>query len=172
MFKTKRTISALLVAVMAAVGSNTISSREKTFGLGAGYVSHNSSALASLRFTYAFSSLIRIAPEVDCVFRNRNEDGYLFDVNVDFTHRMAGKFILYPLVGVNYSSWNTHVRNIGGSDDALIEHNSSRRHFGANVGAGVNLDVAPHLRLGARAMYTFVKKTPAARVGASISYIF
>lgn len=170
MFNVKRLFSALILTIAAFAASTVASAHEKTFGINGGFVSYNSSGYAGLHFTYAFSNKVRIAPEVDMVFRGKSQDALMFDANVDFTFRTSSKFTIYPLVGLNYSAWKRHVRLTGGNDDLL--HNSNKNHLGANVGAGFDVDITDHLRFGAKGMYTLIKDTDTARAGISLSYIF
>lgn len=160
----------MMLSVAALLTAGSVSAHEKTFGINGGFVSYNSSGYAGLHFTYAFSKVVRVAPEVDMVFRGKNRDALMFDANVDFTFHPSSRFTIYPLIGLNYSAWKRHVSIADGADDHLGDSNNN--NVGANIGAGFDLDVTNHLRLGVKGVYTIIKKTDTARAGISLSYIF
>lgn len=170
MFNVKRLFSVIILTIVAFTASFSVSAHEKTFGINGGFVSYNTSGYAGLHFTYAFSNTVRIAPEVDMVFRGKSKDALMFDANVDFTFHPSSRFTIYPLVGLNYSAWKRHVHVTGGTDDLL--HNTNKNHLGANVGVGFDVDITSHLRFGAKGVYTLIKDTDTARAGLSLSYIF
>lgn len=79
---------------------------EKSFGVKAGYVSANGSAVGGLVFGYAFSRHFRIAPQLGVVFRNHNEDALLVDIDCHFPIGLRNeRFTVYPLAGMAFNSW-------------------------------------------------------------------
>lgn len=144
---------------------------EKTFGVRTGYVSRNRSADAGLFFQYTFSEHFRLQPSADIVFRHKNRDAFLVNINAQVPFAMsAPNFSLYPYAGINYSSWNRHQPN---GDDSFSDDVSSRTNrFGVNLGAGFDVKLSSTLKLSLEAGYTFVKSNSSVNILAGIGYVF
>ncbi len=139
---------------------------QKCLGLQAGYTTYNKSAMAGIEFTYRFNKHLRLAPNVSYAFRNNHTDALLININAQVPVPMGGKWEIFPLAGINYSSWNYH--NTTGHDD--VGTRVSR--FGLNLGAGVGIAVTPNLGLGITADYTFIKEFHGCSILAKIAYRF
>jgi hypothetical protein len=142
---------------------------EKTFGPRLGYISENGSMTGALVFTYAIKRNLRIAPEIGCVFRNQHKDAFTADLNfhfpVDFgTHTVA----LYPLAGINYSSWANHYDQPEESKDSSSRYN----RFGLNGGAGFELRCNSTMKIFVEAKYCLIKSYSSTQVAGGIAYIF
>lgn len=144
---------------------------EKSIGPKIGYVDKNTSASAGLVFHYSFSSHLRVAPEIGCVFKHRNMDAFTIDFNFHTPFTFTGeKAALYPLAGLNYSSWNrTLPRELFDADDDITTRSS---RFGLNLGAGFELRCSKTLKCGIEAKYTLIKSYSGASVAAMVCYIF
>lgn len=144
---------------------------EKSFGPKIGYVSKNESASAGLFFQYAFSSHLRLAPEIGYIFRHNNMDAFTFDLNAQFPFGFTGERVaFYPLAGLNYSSWNSHFH----ADDLDKTDDVSTRtaRIGLNAGAGFELRCNESLKLTLEAKYCLIKHYNSALISAGISFIF
>lgn len=144
---------------------------EKSLGVKIGYASENSAPVAGLTFQYAFSSHLRIAPELGCAFRHHDKDALLVDLNlhVPFGLTEGGKVLLYPLAGLAFNSWNKHRDSIIDQDADVTTHVN---RFGVNLGAGFDLRCTETLKLNLEAKYTLVKSYSSAYITAGISYMF
>lgn len=151
---------------------------EKTFGIRTGYVSRNRSADLGLFFQYTFSENFRLQPAADLVFRHDDRDAFLVDLNAQFPIGVNTEtFCLYPLAGLNFSSWNRHSKIWVPADEALgsimqQEINKRTNRFGVNVGAGFDLNISESLKINLEAEYTFIKSNSGVRILAGIGYIF
>lgn len=142
---------------------------QKSFGPKVGFVSNNTSATAGLTFEYAFSRHVRIAPEVGIIFRNKDRDALIADLNVQFPIGFAnGKAAFYPLVGANFTSWGRHYTSSEDDKDVTSHTNV----LGLNAGAGLELNCGSSLRLSLEARYTLMEHYPTAFVTAGIAYVF
>ncbi len=142
---------------------------EKALGPKVGYVSRNNSVLGGLAFQYAFSRHFRLSPEAAVVFRHDNLDALQIDINGHFTFPVASdRLAVYPLAGVNFTSWGRHDINDGDGDDVTNHVN----RFGLNMGAGVELRFTSALRLSLEAKYQLMKTYPGAVVSFGIGYVF
>lgn len=160
-----------LIVLLGAAGAHAQTAKgEKSLGPKLGYISRNSSAVAGLVFQYSFSDHLRISPEISCVFRNRDQDAFIADVNLHFPFRLSetGKAGLYPLAGLTFNSWNRHGHDPVEDVDVTTHVN----RFGLNAGAGFDLRCSQALKLNLEARYVLVKSYSSAIVTVGISYVF
>lgn len=143
---------------------------QKSFGVDAGYVSRNKSVVAGIQFQYGFSSHFRVAPGARCIFRNNDRDAIQLDLDTHYPFNFTGnRAAFYPIIGLNYSWWNSHNR----TEDAPDEDVSTRkRNFGLNAGAGFEFTASPTLKIHIEARYSMVKSNSSAQLTAGIAYIF
>jgi len=143
---------------------------EKTLGINVGYNTYNREPLAGAQFSYRFNRLLRISPAVDYVFRRDGHDALIFNLNMDFVFPLSnGRCGVFPLVGVNYSSWNYHpAANSTATDD--VSTRISR--MGLNAGAGFDVNISGSLRLSLIASYTLIKEFGGTNIAAGIHYRF
>ena len=124
-----------------------------------------------LVFQYSFSRHLRVAPEIGCVFKHKNMDAFTIDFNFHTPFTFTGeKAALYPLAGLNYSSWNrTMPRELVDEIDDITTRTS---RFGLNLGAGFELRCSRTLKLGIEAKYTLIKSYSGASLAAMVCYVF
>lgn len=159
--------------MLAPTDGHAIEKGEKTFGVRTGYVSRNRSADAGLYFQYTFSNHFRLAPAADLVFRHHDRDAFLIDLNAHVPFAISEQeFTLYPLAGVNYSSWNRHYPPEHDEDRYNDDVSTRTNRFGVNLGAGFDVKVSSTLKITLEASYTLVKSNCALRVLAGIGYVF
>ena len=143
---------------------------EKTVGLTAGYHTYNQSGAAGVIFTYRFSRHFRLAPDATYIFRHHDTDALQLNVNAQVPFMLGQGWDIFPLAGLNYSSWNRHGSLRLADDNHDVGNRTSR--LGINLGAGANVTLSESLRLGISGRYTFVKGYNGAMFLASISYRF
>lgn len=143
---------------------------EKSVGLQAGYTTSHEAPVAGLYFEYSFSKHFRLKPAIDYYFRHDGVDAFAFniDANVPFSLGLSGKFNIYPLAGLNLTSWNIKTHNIEDGDDSTTRKN----RLGINVGGGIEYYVSPTLKLAAEAKYGWVKHYDGGIFNISIGYVF
>ena len=106
-------------------------------------------------------------------------DGFsMFDVNVNghYLFPLSDKVTVYPLVGVNYTSWKQESfisypkysddGDIEGSDDIDIKDTS----IGLNIGGGIQYKLTDKIRIGAELKYQTISGASTAVVGAGITF--
>ena len=144
---------------------------EKCVGAKLGYVDKNNSASMGLVFQYSFSRHLRVAPEIGCVFKHKNMDAFTIDFNFHTPFTFTGeKAALYPLAGLNYSSWNrTMPRELVDEIDDITTRTS---RFGLNLGAGFELRCSRTLKLGIGAEDILIKSYSGASLAAMVCYVF
>lgn len=150
--------------------ADALARHEATFGVESGYASKNESAIAGLFFQYELTESIRIAPDAGFVFRHKNLDAFSANVNLHFPFAFPGRVVgLYPLAGVNYSSWNRHNIDFDTDTDDVSTRVS---RFGLNFGAGVELRPTSTLKLKAELKYNLIKSFSGYYVAVGIGYMF
>lgn len=149
-------VTTLAVSAAPRMAADNIYRGEKTVGLSAGFHSYNTSAVAGIEFTYRFSEHFRLAPSVNYVFRHHNQDALSLNLHAEVPFQVGTRCDIFPLAGFSYSSWNRHGA-LRHNDETHDVGNRTTR-FGIDVGAGVNYDLSPTLRIGLTAGYTIVKE--------------
>ncbi len=168
----RRAIALMIVAIMSTLLSAGAAAQytrgAKSFGVRTGYESRNNSAVAGVTFEYTLSRHLRLAPEIDIIFRHQNRDGGAFALNVDFPMQFHNdRAAFYPMAGVVYRSWATHNK------DSELKDNITRRNaLGLNLGAGVETMVSRGCKLSLEAVYTLQRHYPGVEILAGVSFVF
>lgn len=160
----------IAAAVLSTVQANAQTFRgQKSFGVDAGYISRNKSALAGIQFQYSFSSHFRVAPGARCIFRNNDRDAFQLDLDTHYPFNFTGnRAALYPILGVNYSWWNDHTHSPESSEDV-----TTRKHnLGLNAGAGFEITATSTLKVHIDARYSLVKSNSSMQLTLGIAYLF
>lgn len=169
-------LKSLIILALAALFAMPLASQttgnEKSFGIKTGYISRNESMLAGIWFRYSFSEHFRLAPDAQVAFRHNDRDALQIDLDchVPFRFTDGAKVSLYPIAGINYSSWNRHLTpEQRESDDDVSTRNG---YFGLNFGAGTDLRCSETLKLTLDARYSLVKSNSGIQISLGIGYIF
>lgn len=168
-----RLVATLTIAVVALIFSNEAAAQmergSKAFGPRAGFVSRNTSVLAGLTFEYSFSRHVRVAPEVDIYFRNKDLDALGVNLNVHFPIPFGKeRWAFYPLAGVTFTSWSLH----GIPQDEGKDVNNHINGLGITAGAGIEYYCTGSLKLNFESRFNAMRHYPSAFVNVGISYVF
>lgn len=158
-----------LAALMISAIPFSANAGEKTVGLRAGYNTRAESAIAGLFFQYRFSPHFGIAPNVDYYFRHNDTDALSINLNTHFPFSLGAqsRAALYPLAGLNYTSWNYHF------DDTVNDDVTTRvSRLGLNIGGGFEFYATQSLKLSFEAKATFIKQYTSGSFTLSIGYVF
>lgn len=171
--KHKLLFATLLTALctMSAPPAVYAAGHEKVLGIQGGFISRNTGAEGGFFFQYGFSHIVRAELDASIAFRNKDRDAMLLDLNAQFPFHISHRCELYPLAGLNYSSWSHHAR-IPASESAGDDVTTRHGYFGLNAGAGFGCAVTPTFKFKAEAMFTAVKSNSAARIMVGIGYSF
>ncbi|MDE6460461.1 MAG: porin family protein [Paramuribaculum sp.] len=168
----RRSVISIILMVMGCFFSECAYGAErgeKSIGLRGGYTTSNKSAVAGLYFQYAFSSKFRLAPDIMYTFRNNGTDAYSINMNAQIPFSLKdNRFALYPLAGINYTSWNKLKEDYEGHDDAKSRFD----RLGLNIGGGIEYYVKPTLKLSFEAKYRALKDYGSGVFTMSIGYVF
>lgn len=174
---TGRRLRGIILLLVATLATGAITARaESSFGIKAGYMTRNNSALAGLVFRQTLGKHLRLAPQIGVVMRNSDRDALIVDADVHFPFATAPRFSVYPLVGVAFNSWNRHETEVLGfsnentSCDKDVTHHTNS--LGLNAGAGIEFDCTSTLKLGLECKYTLIKHNPNGQFSVFIAYVF
>lgn len=169
--KSLRCTLALIAAVFAlSLPQHAAAQKgEPCFGVQTGYISTNNSAIGGLFFQYGLSNHFRLSPEVGFVFRHHNVDAFTVDINTHYPLMLTKTAAtqLYPLLGLNISSWNRHHPNPEADDVS-----TRKLKWGVNIGAGFQFKASSSLRLKFEAKYLLISRYSSLVVSAGIGYCF
>ena len=82
-------------------------------------------------------------------------DGFsMFDVNVNghYLFPLSDKVTVYPLVGINYTSWKQEAL-IDNDDDDDEDWSFKKSGIGINIGGGIQYKLTDKIRIGAELKY-------------------
>lgn len=150
-------------ALIAAISFSTVPATaagtargEKSLGVAVGYNTRNESPTAGIFFQYSVSSYLRIAPDITYTLRRGGTDALGINVNLQVPFQLGSVkgFNIYPLAGVNYTSWNFHGKTGRIESDDVT---SRLNRLGLNLGAGLEYSIKPTLKLQLQGKYVFTK---------------
>lgn len=145
---------------------------EKSVGLRAGYTTRNYTAATGLYLSYRFSEHFRLAPKIDYAFPHHSIDAFSFDVDCEMPISLStsGKVNLYPIAGLNYSTFSHH--RIKSESEPSDDTSQRTNEFGISLGAGVEYFASPSLRLSVEGKGMLIKKYSGGWFSLSIGYLF
>ncbi|MCC8019261.1 MAG: porin family protein [Rikenellaceae bacterium] len=117
-----------------------------------------------IRYDYMISNSFRLTP--NATFWIKNDDLSSWDINVDIQYLipLAERFKIYPLAGFTVSHWK-----YDGNDN----HDKwNDTYFGANLGAGIEYDVAPNWLVNFDLKYRIIKDHGQLVLGLGFAYRF
>lgn len=170
-------IKALLV-VLAIAASTCLTpvcaqhKGEKSVGLRGGFTTRNTTATAGLYFSYRFKEHFRVSPKLDYAFPHHDADAFLFDIDFEMPYSLSAddKWSIYPLAGLNYSTYSTHVKLVG--LDETQETSQRSNEFGLAIGSGLEFRPTATLRLALEAKGIVIRKYTGGLFNLSIGYVF
>lgn len=146
-------------------------SGEKMMGVRAGYNTRNESAVGGIVFQYRFSEHFRLAPEIDYIFRKVGTDAFSFNGNAHFPFALGQGVNIYPLAGLNFTSWNTKLEyDEEGSNEDDVSTRSGK--FGLNVGGGIEYYASTTLKISFEGKFCWVNKYDTGAFTIGIGYVF
>lgn len=154
-----------------SVNADDFRKGEKTIGIELGYSSFSEAPATGIAFSYRFSRRLRIAPNVQYIFRKNQIDAFIFncDIHVPFPVKDS-PVEFYPIAGINYSSWNH--RNVHLHSSLSDDVSTRDSQFGLNLGSGVGIRCTGNLRLFIEGRYSFVRDYDTTTILAGIAYSF
>lgn len=172
----KKSILALL-AVTASLSITAPAMAErgnKSVGLHAGFTTTHDAPVAGLYFQYRFTGHFRLSPSIDYSFRHNHTDAYALNINADFPFALGNDspFNIYPLAGVNFTSWNVHYPSARQGEELTDDSSTRTNRVGLNVGAGVEYFATPTLKFALEGKYAYIKHFDGGFVTLSIGYVF
>ncbi len=103
-----------------------------------------------IRYDYMLSNSFRLTPNATFWFKNDDLSSWDINVDVQYLIPLAERFKIYSLAGFTVSHWK---RDKG---EHYIEK-WDKTYFGANLGAGIEYDVAPNWLINFDLKYRIIK---------------
>ena len=111
-------------------------------------------------------------------------DGFsMFDVNVNghYLFPLSDKFTVYPLVGINYTSWKQESLidyEFGEELNEWLGENANEKYdvdikdssIGLNIGGGIQYKLSDKVRIGAELKYQTISGASTAVIGAGVTF--
>ncbi|MDE5608474.1 MAG: porin family protein [Muribaculaceae bacterium] len=170
---------AFLLTIITFASNSTLSASEpqlprKTLGILAGYDTRNHSAEAGIFFQYRASKIVRIAPDLTYIARRKGTDALAINLNVHFPFAVSksGRVNVYPLAGINYTSWNYHPGKMARSTDETDDVTRRDNKFGLNLGGGIDVLITSTLKLRFEGKWVGAKHTSTGDFAVGIGYAF
>lgn len=166
-------LSLILLSISSSV-SHAITRGEKYIGLTTGYNTRNESAVAGVFFQYNLSRVVRIAPDITYIFRHDRRDGLAFNADVQFPFRIdnEARWNVFPLAGLNYTSWNMHPRSLGPVADDSKDVTNRTNKLGLNVGVGFDFMATKTLKLFIESRYVGARHYSYGAITVGLGYTF
>ena len=98
-------------------------------------------------------------------------DGFsMFDVNVNghYLFPLSDKVTVYPLVGINYTSWKQESFISYGEEHGGLDIKDSS--IGLNIGGGIQYKLTDKIRIGAELKYQTISGASTAVIGAGVTF--
>ena len=146
----KKIFMSLLISVFAL--SVCAQKGEKAIGLNVGYGSEIENVSIGAKFNYGLTDQIRLSPSFNYFLKKDGLSAYEFNADVHYLLEVAPKISLYPLAGLNYSSWkySADVDFLG------ISLSASDSKLGLNLGGGLGLQLSENMSVGFELKYVIV----------------
>lgn len=125
---------------------------EGTVGLGihAGYGSHINSLSGGVHIHYYRTNRLRFAPAFTYNLPRKGNSMWIVDADAHYIIPVSVSASLYPIAGASYSNWKY-------TTSATTAENWTKHRIGANLGVGVQHDIAYRVRANFELKYQFMK---------------
>lgn len=143
---------------------------EGTFGLGvhAGYGAEINSLGGGIDLHYYHTNKLRFAPSFTWFFQQKNDKLFMIDADVHYVLPVSLSASLYPIAGVSYSYWS-HDTVV---DENLYEKRKVKHRLGANLGVGIQHDIAYRVRANFEIKYQSIPDYSQVVFSAGIGFWF
>ena len=137
--------------------TNSLSRKgKKAIGLNVGYGTDFIKNLSvGVKFNYNFTDQFQLSPSFNYYLPKDGFSVFVFDADLHYLFDVASKLVVYPLAGVNFSSWN-NVFSFSDDDYPDDGGSSSDKHIGLNLGGGFGYELSDNLIFGLELKYWII----------------
>ena len=150
----------VLSFIALGLGSAFAQQGQKAIGVNLGYGSEIESFGLGAKFQYGITDPIRMEAAFNYFFESDYVSMWDLNLNFHYLFPLGSNFKVYPLAGLTYTNWHADI----------IDENEGR--VGANLGAGLQYDIASNLALNFDLKYQFVKDFDQVAFAFGIAYKF
>lgn len=152
----------LLSFIALGLSTSFAQQGQKSIGVNLGYGSEIESFGLGAKFQYGITDPIRLEAAFNYFFENNHVNMWDLNLNFHYLFPLGSGFKVYPLAGLTYTNWHTEI---GDWDE-------TEGRVGANLGAGLQYDIASNLALNFDLKYQFVKDFDQVAFAFGIAYKF
>ena len=152
----------MLSFIALGLGTSFAQQGQKSIGVNLGYGSEIESFGLGAKFQYGITDPIRLEAAFNYFFENNYVNMWDLNMNFHYLFPLGSGFKVYPLVGLTYTNWHAEI---GDWDE-------TEGRVGANLGAGLQYDIASNLALNFDLKYQFVKDFDQVAFAFGIAYKF
>ena len=120
-----------------------------------------------IKYQYNLTNAIRFEPSMEYFFKKNNVDMYDINMNVHYIFPIQNQVRVYPLAGLTYTHWSLDMGEIEG-----IDVNANKSKFGANLGGGIEFDIANNWMVNFEAKYQLISDFDQAVFNIGLAYMF
>lgn len=143
---------------------------EGTFGLGvhAGYGAEINSIGGGIHAHYYYTNNIRFTPSFTYFLERKGEGMWMTDADAHYIFPVSYSASLYPIAGLHYSQWKYDASK----NSDLADEGWKKHRLGANLGLGVQHDIAYRVRANFELKYQFIPDYSQVVFSAGIGFWF
>ena len=148
----------VLMSMMFCIMSSAMAQKDiKAIGVHLNYGTEIESFSLGAKYQQNLTNEIRLEPSMNYYFEKRGIDLLDLNLNVHYIFPMSSNIRLYPLVGLTFERW---------------DFGKVKNRFGANIGSGVEFDIADNWMTNIELKYKFVKDLDQPIFSVGIAYMF
>lgn len=124
------------------------------------------------KYQYNVTDAIRLEAVGDYYLKKEGFSMFDINLNAHYLFPISDKVTLYPLVGINYTSWKQDDFIDLGDYESDGESNGdiSGSSIGLNIGGGVQYKLTNHIRIGAELKYQTITGYNSAIIGIGATF--
>lgn len=124
------------------------------------------------KYQYNVTDAVRLEAVGDYYLKKEGFSMFDINLNAHYLFPVSDKVTLYPLVGINYTSWKQDDYIDLGDYESDGESNGdiSDSSIGLNIGGGVQYKLTNHIRIGAELKYQTITGYNSAIIGIGATF--
>ena len=120
-----------------------------------------------IKYQYNITNNLRFEPSMEYFFKKDNVDMYDINMNIHYLFPIQNQVRIYPLLGFTYTHWSLDMGELEG-----LDVNANESKFGANLGAGIEFDIANNWMMNFEAKYQLIDDFDQGVFNIGIAYMF
>jgi outer membrane protein X len=147
----------LMSMMFCIIGSAMAQKNIQAIGVHLNYGTKIESFSLGAKYQQNLTNEIRLEPSMNYHFEKKGVDLFDLNLNLHYIFPMASNIRLYPLAGLTFERW---------------DFGKVKNRLGANIGSGVEFDIADNWMTNIELKYKFVKDLDQPVFSLGIAYMF